>query len=100
MNGNGGPVAETAAKSAAAKLTDSIQSTTRRRSSAGATHVVASAVWVTAANGNRRALLPWRCPGCGWTHLSQARGDLPPTLQRRGPHGAIVLHLAAVEAAA
>ena len=57
-------------------------------------HVVAVPVWVTAANGNTRALLPWRCTRCGATHLSQARGNLPPTLQRRGPHGAVVLHVA------
>ena len=59
-------------------------------------HVVAVPVWVTAANGNTRALLPWRCSRCGATHLSQGRGDLPSTLQRRGPHGPVVLHVATV----
>ena len=45
--------------------------------------------------GAMRSLLIWRCPVCGGgvRHLSQARGELPPVLLRRGPHGPVSLHV-------
>ena len=74
--------------------------TTDRRQKPAATHVIVpSPVWVVAASGNSRLLLPWRCLTCGATHLSQGRGEIPPTVNRRGPHGPIVLHIAAAQVA-
>lgn len=56
-------------------------------------HVLTVTLVVTAGGGRQRALLPWLC-ACGQRHISQARGQLPATLSRRGPHGPIVLHIA------
>lgn len=72
--------------------------TSGRRQKSAATHVIVpNPVWVVAASGNSRLLLPWRCLTCGSTHLSQGRGEIPPTVNRRGPHGQIVLHIAAAQ---
>ena len=46
--------------------------------------------------GTTRSLLVWRCPGVcpgGTKHLSQARGELPPVLARKGPHGPVLLYV-------
>ena len=52
--------------------------------------------------GTTRSLLVWRCPICGGgvRHLSQARGDLPPTVRRRGPHGLVLLYVVGAAVAA
>ena len=52
--------------------------------------------------GTTRSLLVWRCPVCpgGARHLSLARGDLPPTVRRRGPHGLVLLYVVGAAVAA
>lgn len=52
--------------------------------------------------GTTRSLLVWRCYLCGGgvRHLSQARGELPPVLRRRGPHGPVLLAVATSAAVA
>ena len=87
------------ATTAAAKRLTANRTTDRRQKSAATHVIVPNAVWVVAASGNSRLLLPWRCLTCGATHLSQGRGDIPSTVNRRGPHGPIVLHIAAAEVA-
>ena len=95
-----GPTPTNTENSATARLQVPVQRNSERRQKPASTHVlVPSPVWVVAANGNSRVLLPWRCLTCGATHLSQGRGEIPPTVNRRGPHGRIVLHIAAAAVA-
>ena len=58
-----------------------------------ATHAVAHVIVVTSGRCVERSDIYWRCSVCGRTHASRARGELPPVLRRRGPHGPIVLHV-------
>lgn len=81
------------------------QSKPRARSLATPTPPIVMAI-VTEVVGGRegttRSLLVWRCPICpgGAKHLSLARGDLPPTVRRRGPHGPVLLFVVGVAVAA
>ena len=61
-----------------------------------ATHAVAHVIVVTSGRCVERSDIYWRCSVCGRTHASRARGELPPVLRRRGPHGPIVLHVGVV----
>ena len=61
--------------------------------------VIAFATTVLSARRVPRTILVWRCdyPSCppGTRHLSVARGELPPVLERRGPHGPVRLVIVA-----
>ena len=61
-----------------------------------ALHAVAHVIVVTSGRCVERSDLYWRCSVCGKTHASRARGDLPATIRRRGPHGPVVLHLVSI----
>lgn len=63
---------------------------------APALHAVAHVIVVTSGRCVDRSDLYWRCSVCGKTHASRARGDLPATIRRRGPHGPVVLHVVSV----
>ena len=66
-----------------------------------ATHAVAHVIVVTSGRCVERSDIYWRCLTCGKTHASRARGELPPTIRRRGPHGgAVVLHIVGATAVA
>ena len=57
------------------------------------TRALAFATVVTSGKGVERVDLHWKCLTCGKTHASKARGELPPVLLRRGPHGPVSLHV-------
>ena len=75
--------------------------TTNVRQRATATHVVVEAVEVIGATGRHRWIpLVRRCPGCGASHVSHARGELPVVLQRAAAcgRGRLALHPVGTEA--
>ena len=61
--------------------------------------VVAHTVVVTSGRGVDRVDLHWKCLTCGKTHASRARGELPPVLARKGPHGPVLLLVGAAAVA-
>ena len=102
MNGDGGPVAETAAKPAAAKLQVPLHRTTPRRQKPAATHVLAECVSVVGGTRRHRWLLIFQCPCCGSRHVAHGRGDLPPVLERPAAckRGRLAIHPIAAAVAA
>ena len=77
------------AKAAAKRLTP--KGTTPDRQKRPATRDLAFGIVTTSGKGVERVDLHWRCSVCGRTHASRARGDVPSSLQRRGPHGPVLL---------
>ena len=83
------PKGRPAATTAAAKQqTDCVTPDRQKRP---ATRNLAFGTVTTSGRGVERVDLHWRCSVCGRTHASRARGDVPPSIERRGPHGPVTL---------
>ena len=83
------PKGRPAATTAAAK--QQADCVTPDRQKRPATRNLAFGIVTTSGKGVERVDLHWRCSVCGRTHASRARGDVPSSLHRRGPHGPVLL---------
>lgn len=93
-NGDGGPVAGTAAVSSAAAKQAELGPSLARRSdrtpqAAPTTPVVGSCWPILGGTGRIRYDVIYRCPAisCGGTHLAHVRGYVPARVERRLPCG-------------